>query len=142
VNGHDLHPLKTNEQILVLQQRARVSLRQFCNSEHASREDAERSEREESNEDLEALIDDASGVAFLHLLLVSKSIVQRQSDEDAERENLEAQSEQSDVHTGLAAAIGAGGHATADTLEDEGDDVADDEEDVVEFRLEACEGRC
>ena len=63
----------------------------------------------------------------------SPAILEHQADENAESEDLEGETGDGDVDGSLAAAGGLRGEGAANGLEDEGEDVAGDEEPVVEF---------
>ncbi len=68
---------------------------------------------------------------------VPHSVFESEGDEDAEGEDLEGEAGEGDVDCDFGVAGGGGGEGAPGGLEDEGEDVAGDEEPVVESGLEA-----
>lgn len=86
---------------------------------------------QESDEDLESL----AQLLFFELtgcFGVADSVVDGEADEDAESEDLEGEAGEGDIDRDVGVARGDSGEGAAAALEDEGEDVARNEEPVVE----------
>lgn len=147
-NGHDYHrALEADEQMLVPDQGARPALAQLGDPVDGSDEDAERRQCQRDEEDAELgaasqgrVLRVQGGVAQgPHPPQRLDHKVQTQYLEHEQRRNLERQSRYHDVIARVGALVlvaGYGCHATADGLEEEGDDVAWDEDAWVRERLD------
>ena len=154
---HDHGALEANEKVLVLDQSARPALTQFGDAVDRSDENAKSRQRQRDQEDPEL------GAASQRRVFriqgrIAQSVhpperldceIQTQQLEHEQREDLERQSRDHDVIAGIGALVlvaGHGCHAAADCLEQEGDDVARDEDarvgegfDVRVFGAKGCD---
>jgi hypothetical protein len=131
----DDNTLENDEGDLVLDQITIVTLSELSNTVDASSEDEDNGSRETSEESNHA---PAKGLGPVGSP-VSDHVVGEDGDEDNEDNNLENETSHGDINTNVA--VGAGGHGTSGSLENEADDVEGDEDPVEKTGLEARERR-
>ena len=68
---------------------------------------------------------------------IAECVFDDEGDEDAEGEDLEGETADGNVNGGAAAPRSSAGEGAAEGLQDEGEDVAGDEDPVIEFGGEA-----
>ncbi len=147
-HGHDDHgALEPDEEALVPDQGARPALAEFRDAVDGPDEDADGRERERRQEDAElgaasqgrVLGIQRGGAHGLHPSQRLDEEVEAQQLEHEQRDDLEGQSRHHDVIARVGALVlvaGHRGHAAANGLEEEGDDVARDEDAGVGERFD------
>lgn len=131
----DDNTLENDEGDLVLDQIAIVTLSELSNTVDASSEDEDDGSRETSEKSNHAPAKSFGPAGSP----ISDHVVGEDGDEDNEDNNLEDETGHGDINTN--AAVGAGGHGTTGSLENEADDVEGDEDPVEKTGLEARERR-
>lgn len=132
----DQYAFQSDKQPLVMYQRPTVPITQLVDTVNTSRQYQNDGQTQESDEDFESL----THLLFLDLtgcFGVADSVVDGEGDEDAEGEDLEGEAGEGDIDRDVGLAGGDRGEGAAAGLEDEGEDVAGDEEPVVEPGREA-----
>ena len=139
-NGHNDHgALKPDEEMLVLDQSSCPALTQFGDAVDRSDENAKSRQRQRNQKDPELGAASQRRVFRIQGRIAQRSHpperldceIHTQQLEHEQREDLERQSRDHDVIAGNGALVlmtGHGRHAAADCLEQEGDDVARDED--------------
>ena len=116
-------------------QRPIVPITQLIDPIHAAYQYQHNTQAQKPKKDLKPGAHD--GLFRVDSSRVADSVFDGEADEDAEGEDLEGEAREGDVNGHLAAARRDGGEGATASLEDEGEDVAGDEEPVVEFGGEA-----
>lgn len=131
----DYNTLENDEGDLVLDQIAIVTLSELSNTVDASSEDEDDGSRETSEKSNHTPAKSLGPAGSP----ISDHVVGEDGDEDNEDNDLEDETSHRDINTNTA--VGAGGHGTTGSLENEADDVEGDEDPVEKTGLEARERR-
>lgn len=132
-----LHALTADERALVVQSRSAVAVAQFIDAVGASDEDDDDSKANKDHEMLERSVDAfIRGFAGSDVFAVTESVLDGQQNEDEDDGDLKGKANQAKVDANLRGAVALSRHGAADCLEDKTEDVAGDEDLVVESWLE------
>lgn len=132
-----LHALTADECALVVQRRSAVAVAQFIDAVGTSDEDDDDGKANEDHEVLEGTIDALTrDFAGFRVFAVTESVLDGQQNEDEDDDDLKRKADQAKVDANLRGAVALSRHGTADCLEDETEDVAGNEDLVVESGLE------
>lgn len=135
--GKYSHALTADECALVVQRGSAVAVAQFIDAVGAPDEDDYDRKADEDDKVLEGPIDAFTrGFAGSDVFAVTESVLDGQQNEDEDDDDLKRKADQAKVDANLRGAVTLSRHGTADCLEDETEDVAGDEDLVVESRLE------
>lgn len=120
-----------------MDQRPRIPLTQLIDPTNTPRQNQHRRQTQKAHENLERPRQRRWGRRRAARSPPPVGVLEGEGDEDEEGEDLEGEAGDGDVDGGVGAARGGGGEGAADGLEDEGEDVAGDEDPVVGFGREA-----
>lgn len=118
-------------------QRTRIPKSQFINPIGRPYQNKENRQRQECTEDLELPRYGCLGLRTLSCFHVADGVFNDEREEEGDGDDLEGETGNGDIYGDLRTAVGAGGEGAADGLDAEGDDIARDEDPVVEFWGEA-----
>lgn len=135
---NNYNALQPNIKPLVMYQRPTIPIAQLINTISTPYQYQQDTCTQKREEDLETLIQRL--LLRICALSIANSVFNSQRDKDAQRDDLEAEARNGDVDGDFRAAGRYGGERAAAALEDEAEDVAGDEEPVVELGGEACVG--
>lgn len=132
----NVHSFQRNEQVLIMDQRPTIPFTQLVNPVNTPDQDERDRNRQKNDKDLKRPRQGRRTRRHTLPFPVAVGILQAKGDEHHNGSDLERQTGNGDVDGGVASTVRSGGQRAADGLQDQGEDVAGDEDPVVEARPE------